>query len=388
MPKVHILVGTRKGAFIYTSDASRERWQLSEPIMRGSSVYGMAIDTRGGRPRMFAASNHWAWGRSVARSDDLGKTWDQRNPGLGFAPDSGLTIENVWVVAPGHESQPGVVYAGTQPAGLFRSEDRGESWAPVESFNNHEARKFWNATGGGSSCVHSIEVDPRDANRVYASISSGGTYVTGDGGNTWHMCSHNAIATTPEAREFLRMVNEMFAGQFEVPEGVDPAAADEFHKFRMDPKNPARLWGQAHIGVFRSDDSAETWTDVTRGLPSFHGFPIAVTKRHPDAVFVVPLEFEKDNFRVCPGQLAVYRTTDSGATWQRLTSGLPGPNDYQSAYREAMDTDGADREGAYFGTTNGQVYYGRDGGEHWERLPGTLPPVLSVTAFESSLVGA
>lgn len=387
MPGVHLLVGTRKGAFVYTSDPSRERWEVSPPMMRGSSVYGMAIDTRGSKPRLFAASNHWAWGRSVARSDDMGATWDQRNPGLGFAPDSGLTIDNVWVVAPGLASQPGVVYAGTQPAGLFRSEDNGESWTSVDAFNKHEARKFWNPTGGGASCVHSIEIDPGDPGHVYTSISSGGTYVTKDAGASWRSCSHNAIATTPEAREFIAMVSEMFAGQFEVPEGVDPAAADEFHKFRMDRKNPARLWGQAHIGVFRSDDAAESWADVTAGLPSFHGFPIAITKRNPDAVFVVPLEFEKDNFRVCPGQFAVYRSTDSGATWERLTNGLPGPNDYQSVYRDAMDTDGADEEGVYVGTTNGQVFYGRNRGESWVRLPGTLPPILSVTAFESSLLG-
>ena len=155
---------------------------------------------------------------------------------------------------------------------------------------------------------------------------------------------------------------------------------DEFHKLRIDPKNPDRLWGQAHVGVFRSDDRGKRWEDVTHGLPSFHGFPIAVTKRAPDQVFVVPLEYQSNNFRVCAGQLAVYRTANSGKTWDRLTKGLPGPNDYQSVYREAMDTDGAEPGGVYFGTTNGGVYYGCEGGECWSRLPGTLPPILSVTA--------
>lgn len=401
MPRVFVLVGTRKGAFVYSSDARRERWDLSEPLLKGSSIYSMIFDLRRDPPRLLAASNHWAWGRSVARSDDLGNTWEQRTPGLSFPADAAenapnwvwdtttgnpkraesLSVENVWSVRPGLQDQPGLVWAGTQPAGLFRSHDWGETWEPVNSLNYIEMRKYWYPTGGGASCIHSIEVDPRDGNRVYASISSGGTYVTPDGGNSWTICSHNAVATTKEARAFLESIAP-FAPSLDVPEGVDPAAADEFHKFRIDPKNPDRLWGQAHIGVFRSDDRGNSWHDVTEGLPSCHGFPLAVTKRNRDAVFVVPLEIGADNFRVCAGQFAVYRTTDAGKSWERLTHGLPGPHDYQSVYREAMDTDGCDNEGVYVGTTNGEVYYGQDAGDRWVRLPGTLPPILSVTAIE------
>ena len=148
---------------------------------------------------------------------------------------------------------------------------------------------------------------------------------------------------------------------------------------RLDAKNRDRMWTQTHVGVFRSDDAGKTWKDVTQGLPSFHGFPIGVTRSGPDAAYVVPLEIEGDNFRVCRGQFAVYRTRDGGGSWERLTEGLPGPDDYQSAYREAMDTDGLDPEGVYVGTSNGQVYGSTDGGDHWQRLPGTLPPILSVT---------
>ncbi|MEX2081744.1 MAG: hypothetical protein WEC33_09020, partial [Dehalococcoidia bacterium] len=193
MSKVHVLVGTRKGAFVYTSDAKRQSWQVSEPLLRGSSVFNMALDTRHDPPRLMAASNHWAWGRSVARSDDMGETWDQRTPGLSFATDSAepipnlafdsagnltdrgpISVENVWAVAPGHKSQPGVVWAGTQPAGLFRSEDWGESWASVDSLNYRPERKYWYPTGGGASSLHSIEVDPRDPDHVYASVAAGG----------------------------------------------------------------------------------------------------------------------------------------------------------------------------------------------------------------------
>jgi photosystem II stability/assembly factor-like uncharacterized protein len=173
-----------------------------------------------------------------------------------------------------------------------------------------------------------------------------------------------------------------FADQFPppLPEGVDPAAADEMHKLRLDMKNPDRLWGQTHIGVFRSDDRGGDWEDVTGGLPSFHGFPIAVTRRAPDAAFVVPLEFQRENFRVCADQFAVYRTPDGGKSWERLTAGLPGPGDYQSVYREGLDTDGLDSEGVYVGTSNGHLYASADAGDHWQKLPGTLPPILSVTA--------
>ncbi|MGE0541200.1 MAG: WD40/YVTN/BNR-like repeat-containing protein [Dehalococcoidia bacterium] len=378
---VRLLVGTKKGGFIYTSDEHRQIWQVTEPILPGWSVHHMAADQRQDRMRIFAGASHWAWGPSVARSDDGGETWEQRGPGLSFPQDMGVSVQNVWNVRPGHADQPGVVYAGVQPAGLFRSGDWGESWAPVDGINRHPYREFWSGTGAAESSLHSIELDPRDSNRMYASISSGGTYVTRDGGKTWDLCSHRALATTPAAKKFLADIDEMFPSS--LPPNVDPAATDEMHKLRIDPKNPDRLWGQSHIGVFRSDMDAKNWQDVTEGLPSFHGFPIAVTRREPDAVFVVPLQFEAENFRVCPGQFTVYRTRDSGCTWERLTCGLPGPNDYQSVYREGLDTDGLEQEGVYVGTSNGEVYASADCGDHWQRLPGTLPPILSVTCVVS-----
>jgi photosystem II stability/assembly factor-like uncharacterized protein len=378
--RTHVLVGTRKGAWIYSSDEKRERWDISEPIMPGWTVHHMSVDLRRDPPRLYAAANHWAWGPSVARSDDGGKTWEQRSPGLAFPQDMGISVANVWHVEPGHESQPGVVYAGTQPGGLFRSEDWGESWAPVEALTRHKYRPLWGPTGSvGDSSLHSIQVDPREANRVYAAISSGGTYFTEDGGATWDLCSHGIVVTTPAAKAFLAEIAAAFP-QPELPPDVDPAALDEFHKFLVDTKNPDRLWGQSHVGVFRSDHRGKGWEDVTHGLPSFHGFPIAVTRRNPDAVFVVPIEYGADNFRVVRGQFAVWRTGDGGKSWEPLTKGLPGPHDYQSAYREAMDTDGLESEGVYVGTTNGEVYASNDVGDSWRRLPGTLPPILSVTA--------
>ncbi|MBI5948187.1 MAG: hypothetical protein HY875_08620 [Chloroflexi bacterium] len=391
--RVLLLVGTKKGGFVYTSDERRENWELSEPILPGWTFLHLAADLRGTTPRLYAAANHWAWGPSVAKSEDLGKTWDYRSEGLKFPPDMrspskhpmgewNLTapgaIGSIWNVAPGHASEPGVVYAGTQPAGLFRSEDWGRSWAPVESINRHDYRLYWSGTGGGDSCMHSIQVDPRDARGIYLCVGAGGSFKSTDGGATWDVFSHNAIPTHPAAVKLLAEA----IGQFPslLPPGKDPAGLDELHRMRLDTKNPDRLWGQAHWGVFRSDDRGATWVDVTEGLPSFHGFGIGVTKQGADGVFVVPLDYGADNFRVAPGQFAVYRTGDAGKTWERLTNGLPGPHNYQSVYREGIDTDGLRSEGVYVGTSNGAVYYGEDAGARWHRLPGTLPPVMSVTA--------
>jgi photosystem II stability/assembly factor-like uncharacterized protein len=379
---VHVLAGTRKGAWIYTSNSARQKWEISEPMMPGWTIQHMTIDTRHDPPRLYAGANHWAWGPSVARSDDGGKTWEKRSPGLAFPADMGESVASVWHVEPGHPSQPGVVWAGTQPGGLFKSEDWGESWTCVDSLTRHKFRPLWGPTGSvGASSLHSIQVDPRDANRVYCAVSSGGTYVTEDGGETWDLCSHGIVVTTPLAKKLLAEIMEQFPPP-EVPEGVDPAALDEFHKFRIDPKNPDRLWGQSHMGVFRSNQRGKDWLDVTGDLPSFHGFPLAVTRQHPDAVFVLPIEYGDDNFRVVRGQLQVWRTMDAGKSWQGLSNGLPGPNDYQSAYREGLDTDGLAQEGVYLGTTNGEVYGSPDLGDHWMRLPGTLPPIVSITAGE------
>ena len=398
--QVKVLVGTKKGGFIYSSDEKRQRWEISDPILPGWSFYNLAADLRSDPPRFYAAANHWAWGPSVAKSTDLGKTWDYRSQGLAFPPDmKGApplapgapgewqntppgVIGNIWNVAPGHASEPGVVFAGTQPAGLFRSEDWGDSWKPVEAINRHPYRKYWSGTGGGDSCIHSIHVDPRDAKRIYLSVGAGGSYQSKDNGESWELFSHNAIPTDPRA---TKLIAEFAAEggtepQDRGPWDKDPAGLNELHKMRLDAKNPERLWGQAHWGVFRSDDNGANWVDVTQGLPSFHGFPIAVTRREPDGVYVVPLDYGQDNFRVSLSQFTVYRTRDSAKTWEPLTNGLPGPNDYQSVYREGLDTDGLDPEGVYVGTSNGEVFASADGGDHWQRLPGTLPPILSVSA--------
>jgi len=380
---VKVLVGTKKAAFIYTSDTKREKWQLSDPIYTGWSVYHLAADTRAATPKLYAAANHWAWGPSVAKSDDMGKTWDYRSTGLRFPEGSGKSVQNIWHVAPGHEREPGVVYAGSQPAALFRSEDWGHNWQLVEELSNHPTAKDWTMSGGGDSCLHSVQTDPRDPQHVLVAIATGGSYRTRDGGKTWSMFSHTAKVASKMGIAFTTELQKMFPNEAADRTGdIDPLAVNEMHKLRLHPKDPNRLWTQAHVGVFRSDDNGESWDDVTEGLPSFHGFPIASLESDPDTAFVVPLAFAgiNDNFRVCDGQFSVYRTGDRGKSWQPMTKGLPGGGDYQSVYREGLDTDGLASEGVYVGTSNGALYASRDAGDSWQRLPGTLPPILSVTA--------
>lgn len=255
MPVVRLLVGTRKGAFVYTSDEKREQWRRSEPMLKGWPIYHMSADIRSERPRLYAAANNAWWGRSIARSDDWGATWEQRTQGLAFPADLGLPIENIWCLEPGAE--PGEVYAGTDPAGLFLSEDGGATWHSVDGINRHEFRPFWQPIPGvglsmmalwagrgpeaakeavlktgrpGAGNVHSIQIDPRDRARMYVSIGGGGAYRTDDGGLTWGLISLQAVPGTPQARMY---VSQNLAG---APPGVDPAANFDMHCLRIDAR--------------------------------------------------------------------------------------------------------------------------------------------------------
>lgn len=381
-PKPHLIVGTRKALFIYTGNEARTEWSISKPILPGWSTYHATVDTRDGKPRIYSATSHPVWGPSVARSTDGGETWDQRSEGLGFPADMGLTIASVWHVQPSLDSQPGVVYAATSPGGLFRSDDWGETWRTNDAINRHDYRQFWQPVPGGpatpdiqrvQSAAHSIQVDPHDPRHIYLVISGGGSWVTHDEGATWRLFAQNAESKTEDWKVF---VSQSLSGS---GPDLDPAAFFDMHRLRLDPKRPGHLWTQTHVGVFHSSDGGDSWKDVSAGLPSFHGFPIAVSRREPNAVFVVPLEVGDGNFRVCDGQFAVYRTQDCGGTWDKLCNGLPGPDNYQSVYREALDTDGMEQEGVFVGTSNGQLFGSLDGGDNWRQLPGMLPPILSVT---------
>jgi photosystem II stability/assembly factor-like uncharacterized protein len=384
MTTTQVLVGTRKGAWIYTSDDSRQQWRLSPPIMPGYTVHHMAVDTRRATPRLFMAANHWAWGPGVAYSDDLGKTWTETREGLKFPEDMSIALGSVWNIRPGHSDQPGVVYAGTQPAGLFKSTDWGETWAPVDSINRHEYRPFFTMSGGGDSTLHTIEIDPRDPAHWYVSIATGGTFETNDDGQTWVLCSHRAIPTNAMQKQMwddfaqrYPHLQEQFA-DFRSARRRS-AAVNEMHKMRMDAANPDRLWAQTHVGVFTSPDGGNSWEDVTVGLPSFHGFPIGVSRSGDGAAYVVPLGSSPTTsaWSAASSPSGARRTTEKpGSNSARC---FPVPTTTRASTARAW-TRTASHRGVYVGTTNGAVFASIDGGDHWSRLPGTLPPILSVTA--------
>lgn len=356
---VIVLAGTMKGAFLFHADGERKEWRMHGPWFRGEAVYALAFDARGGRRRVLAAPQSMHWGATVRSSDDFGATWTApERQNLRFAEGSGDALANVWQLRPGRDSEPDVVYAGVEPAALFRSGDGGESWAPVQGLLDHPHRARWEP-GGGGLCLHTIVLDPTDPDRMAVAISTGGVYRTDDGGATWHPRNRGVRA------EFL-------------PE-KHPEFGQCVHKVVNHPARPERLFLQNHWGLYRSDDWGDSWTDVANGVPSDFGFAMEMHPHDPDTVYIVPLE--ADTFRVVPeARLRVYRTRDAGASWEALTGGLPQEEAFETVLRDALCTDGAATAGLYFGTRSGKLYGSADEGERWMEMADALPPVVCVRA--------
>jgi hypothetical protein len=356
---VLLLVGTMKGAFLFHADARRRRWQMQGPYFRGEAVYALAIDQRGGRRRILASGQSMHWGSLVRWSDDLGATWTTpERPNLRFPEGSGDALANVWQLRPGREGEPGVVYAGVEPAALFRSEDGGETFAPVEGLLRHPHRPTWQP-GGGGLCLHTIVLDPTDSRRMAVAISTGGVYRTDDGGASWQPRNHGVRA------DFLP--------------GEHPEYGQCVHKVVNHPSRPERCFLQNHWGLYRSDDWGDHWTDVANGVPSDFGFAMEMHPHDPDTVYIVPLE--SDGFRVVPeARLRVYRTRDAGGSWHALQDGLPQADAFETVLRDGLCSDGAEPAGVYFGTRSGTLWGSADEGEHWTRIADALPPVVCVRA--------
>lgn len=375
--KVKVMVGTRKGGFIFTSDAERKKWSVSEVLFKGWNMMHMCLDQRDGR--MYGAVNHYVFGPTIQYSDDLGVQWKQarENPAITRPSASGRpagTVEEafseqgipqtqekvvkVWHVTPGRESEPGVLYAGVQPASLFKSTDRGETWSLIESLYDHPQRGQW-SPGAGGLCLHTILLDPSDSQRMTVAISSAGAYRTDDGGRTWQPRNKNVLA-------------EFHPERF-------PEFGQCVHKMDMHPSRPQVLYQQNHCGVYRSDNCGDDWVDIGEGrLPSRFGFPILVNPNDPQTIYIA-LE-ESDQFRLSvESQFAIWRSRDSGETWERRTQGLPS-NAHLVVLRDAMAADSLDPAGIYAGTDTGQLFYSRDDGDTWEMLADYLPPINSVEA--------
>lgn len=354
---VLLLVGTVKGAFIFSSDARRSQWTMDGPHFPGESVYALAYDERGGRRRTLAATRSFHWGSGIRLSDDFGSTWSgPERQNVRFPEASGLSLVQVWQIKPGPRDEPDLLWAGVEPSALFESRDGGESWIAVEGLLNHEHRPKW-TPGGGGMCLHTIVPDPSNKQRMVVAMSTGGCYRTDDGGKSW------------------RARNVGVRAQF-MPNKY-PEFGQCVHKIVHHPARPERLFLQNHWGLYRSDDWGDNWTDIANGVPSDFGFAMQMHPHDPDTVFIVPIQ--SDEFRCTPeAKLRVYRTRNAGASWEPLTSGLPQQDAYETVVRDALSADAHDPAGIYFGTRSGKIYGSADGGETWSRIADALPAVVCV----------
>lgn len=348
-----VAVGTAKGIFLVTGEGTQG------PHSRGDRVPSLAIDSRHGPPRMLAGAVSDRWGPVVRISDDLGRTWtDPAERTIQFPTEAGASLAQVWQIHPGHADEPDVILAGVEPAALFRSEDRGETWTLNDALWDHPDRKTWEPGFGGLG-LHSILIDPGNPERVHIAISAGGVYRTDDGGSTWTARNQGIIA----------------AG---MPEEF-PESGQCVHKIARDAADPDRLYARNHYRLYRSDDRGDAWIDVTKGVPWDFGFGMVTHPRRGGTVYVIPLE--SDEYRCTPdGRCRVYRTDDAGESWEPLSTGLPQEGAHLTVLRDAFCHDGGDPLGLYFGTRTGQVFASSDEGEGWELLADYLPPVLCVRA--------
>jgi photosystem II stability/assembly factor-like uncharacterized protein len=389
MSGVRVLVGTRKGAFVLTSDGKRESWDVSGPHFAGWEIYhvkGSPADPN----RLYASQTSGWFGQIVQRSDDGGKTWHQpgTKPGETTTTPEGFPkgesnnfvydtseetgrpltthlwydgtphpweFKRVWHIEPSLTC-PDTAYAGVEDAAIFRTTDGGQSWHELPGLRGHESGPGW-MPGAGGMGVHTIVQDASTPGRMYVAISAAGVFRSDDAGKTW------------------KPTNRGLSSNF-MP---DPTAevGHCIHRIAMNPARPKTLYMQKHWDVMRSDDAGESWREVSGNLPTDFGFPIDVHAHEPETIYVVPIKSDSEHFPP-DGKLRVYRSRTGGDEWEPLTNGLPQSDCYVNVLRDAMAVDSLDSCGVYFGTTGGQVYASADGGDTWAPIVRDLPGVLSI----------
>ena len=354
-----LTIGTGKGLFLARSEDDRRTWAVSGPHFTMTGVYAVAIDTRRSPARLLAGVDSSHFGPIVATSDDLGETWDEPDERpIAFPDDTEVALKRVWQIAPGPAGTPDVVYAGTEPQGLFRSTDGGRTYEFNRALWEHPHRPEWGA-GFGGPAVHTVIPHADDPDRVLIAMSTGGVYRTEDAGGSWHASNKGIKA-------------------YFMPDPW-PEFGQCVHKVSASPGRPEQLFIQNHHGVYRSDDGGATWSSIADGLPSDFGFAMVAHPRRPGVIYNFPLE--ADGRRYPPeAKCRVFRSEDAGQTWQALSDGLPTEPFYPSVLRDAMCVDNAETVGVYFGTRDGDVYASRDEGEHWQLVAAHLPEVLTVRA--------
>ncbi|HEY8738836.1 MAG TPA: exo-alpha-sialidase [Candidatus Dormibacteraeota bacterium] len=365
MRKVRLLVGTRKGAFILTSDERRERWDVNGPQFAGWEVYHLNASPAD-PDRLYASQSSGWFGQILQRSTDGGSTWEAVGNDFQYQGEAGThkwydgsphpwAFARVWHLEPSL-ADPDTVYAGVEDAALFRTVDGGLSWQELTGVRTHPSGPSWQP-GAGGLCLHTIILDPRDPNRIFIAISAAGAFRSDDAGKTW------------------RPINRGLRS-----EGIPDPTAEVghcVHRLAMHPSRPNVLFMQKHWDVMRSDDAGDSWHEISGNLPTDFGFAIDVHANEPDTIYVVPIKSDSHHF-VPDGKLRVYRSRTGGNEWEALTQGLPQSDCYVNVLRDAMAVDSLDSCGVYFGTSGGQVYASADAGDTWKAIVRDLPPVVSV----------
>jgi hypothetical protein len=352
-----LAIATRKGLWLARSDDGRRTWAVDGPHLLAQEVAAVSVDIRRPTPRLLAGIQYGHWGPTVMWSDDLGATWNETDHGaIRFPEDAGVALTRVWQLRPDTADRPGVVWAGCEPHSLWKSTDGGCSFELVRGLWDHPHRPTWEP-GGGGGAVHTVLPDPA-SDRVTVAMSTGGVYLSEDGGNAWEPRNKGITAV------FL-------------PDQL-PEYGQCVHKVAVDASGPDRLYAQNHFGVFRTDDAGVSWTSIAEGLPADFGFPVVTSPHAAGTAWVVPLV--ADMQRVPPdGRLRVHRTRDAGQSWTELGAGLPDGN-WSAVMRDALCADDHDPTGLYVGTRDGCVYVSADEGANFTLVADHLPDVLAVRA--------
>jgi photosystem II stability/assembly factor-like uncharacterized protein len=365
MSAVRVLVGTRKGAFVLTSDGRRKDWDVSGPFFGGWEVYhlkGSPADPN----RLYASQSSGWFGQLIQRSDDGGKTWEPVGNQFAYDGVPGThqwydgtphpwEFKRVWHLEPSL-TDPDTVYAGVEDAALFKTTDGGRNWHELSGLRGHGSGPHW-APGAGGLCLHTIVLDPNNPNSIVVAISAAGAFRSDDGGTTWQPINRGLKS-----------------------EGIPDPAAEVghcVHRIARHPSRPDVLFMQKHWDIMRSDDGGRQWREVSGNLPTDFGFVIDVHAHEPETIYVVPIKSDSEHYPP-DGKLRVYRSRTGGEHWEALGNGLPEKDCYVNVLRDAMAVDRLDSCGVYFGTTGGQVYGSPDGGDSWSAIVRDLPPVVSV----------
>lgn len=365
MSKVRVLVGTRKGAFVLTSDGKRKAWTVEGPHFAGWEIYH--VKGSPSNPQRLWASQTSGWfGQVVQRSDDGGKTWEPVGNTFAYDGVPGTHLwydgtprpwefKRVWHFEPSLDD-PETVYAGIEDAALFKSTDGGSTWSELSGLRTHTTGSSWQP-GAGGMCLHTILLHPTEPKRMFVAISAAGAFRSDDGGETW------------------RPINRGLKSEF-IPD-PDAEVGHCVHRIAMHSSRPDVLYMQKHWDVMRSQNGGDSWEEVSGNLPTDFGFPIDVHAHEPDTIYVVPIKSDSEHFPL-DGKLRVYRSRTGGNEWEELSKGLPERDCYVNVLRDAMAVDSLDECGVYFGTTGGQVYASADAGDSWSPIVRDLPAVLSV----------